>query len=342
MRIGLAGQAMPRTGVARDMPLSYLGGIAARSERYMRDHWAAAKGFLEPAALLDSARREEADHVTLQREAGLDLLAPALTRWEDLLRPLLHDAPGAAGTGAAVGQLTRYFETNTFFRQPLLDGPIATPVPAQWFSAFRLPPGKPWVLTLPSPYDFAVRAKDERKGSTVASLAEEVGAALRPVVDAAVKQGAKVVRFQDPSMAYRRGPKPDVDAFAAGLAAAARGHEAISTLHVTNGDPFSVPQALQANPLGGLSIEDPGRAPPKRLALPNKTKLTVAVIRGEDSIVEDPREAAAAAVALADRLGLDLHGVTNGWDLDHVPHAIAVRKVKALGLTCKALQEAVA
>lgn len=318
------------------MPKAYLGGIAARSERYMRDHWAAAKGFLPADRLLASARQEEADHVALQREAGLDLLAPALVRWEDLLRPLLRD-----GSGATVGQVFRYFETNTFFRQPLVTGPLATPAPEQWFEAFALPAGQPWILTLPSPYDFAVRAKVER-GASVGELAVEAGQALRVVADAAVAKGAALLRFHDPSVAYGRAPKPDVDAFAEGLAAAAKGHEAIATLHVTNGDPFAVPAALEANPLGGLSIEDPGRAPPKGLRLPSKVRLTAAVVRGEESLVEDPRQAAEAAAGLAQRLGVGLFGVTNGWDLDHVPHAIAVRKAKALAATRSALAEVLA
>jgi methionine synthase II (cobalamin-independent) len=308
------------------MPIAYLGGIAARSERYMRDHWGAAKGFVPPAALLESACREEADHVALQQAAGLDLLAPALVRWEDLLRPLLRE-----GSGATVGQVFRYFETNTFFRQPHVTGSLALPVPAEWFEAFRLPPGKPWVLTLPSPWDVAVRSRDERAGSKPAQLAREVGAVLRPVVDAAVRQGAALIRFHDPSIAYGRAAQRDAAAFAEGLATAARGHEAISTLHLTNGDAFAHPEVLQANPLGGLSIEDPGRAPPSGLRLPNKTRLTAAVLRGEQSLIEDPREAAQAAQALAGRLGLPLYGITNGWDLDHVPHAIAARKVQALG-----------
>lgn len=319
------------------MPIAYLGGIAARSERYMRDHWSAAKGFTTPAQLLDSARKEEADHAALQAGAGLDLVAPALTRWEDLLRPLLRE-----GSGATAGQLTRYFETNTFFRQPTLEGAVPPPTPASWFEGFRIPAGKPWVLTLPSPYDFAVRAKDLRKGSTIATLTNEVARALQAIVQAAVKQGAGLLRFHDPSIAYARSPPRDVDAFAEGLALAAKGHEALSTVHITNGDPFSAPEALEANPLGGLSIEDPGREAPTGLALPGGTRLSVAVIRGEDSLVEDPGEAAQAARSLADRLGLELFGVTNGWDLDHVPHAIAARKVQALGQTRKILSEVLA
>jgi methionine synthase II (cobalamin-independent) len=327
---------MPGPTVGRSVPIAHLGGIAARSERYMRDHWSSAKGFVAADVLKASARREEADWVAVQQQAGLDVLAPALVRWEDLLRPLLRE-----GTGAAPGQLNRYFETNTFFRQPLVTGALPTADPAHWFEAFAIPAGKPWCLTLPSPWDFAVRAKAERK-ATVAELARAAGDALRPVVKAAVQKGATVIRFHDPSIVYPRAARRDAAAFAEALAVAAHSHEAIATLHLTNGDPFAHPEVLQANPLGGLSIEDPGRAPPANVRLSGKTRLTVAAVRGEESLVEDPKAAAEGASALAGRLGLGLHGVTNGWDLDHVPHGIAVRKVQALAETKRALEEVLA
>lgn len=323
--------------VGAAMTVAYLGGIAARSERYMRDHWAHAKGFLPDDALRACAAREEAGHVAAQQAAGLDLLAPALVRWEDLLRPLTRD-----GSGVTAGQLFRYFETNTFYRQPLVTGAFAPADPAAAFDGFAIPKGAGWVLTLPSPWDLACRAKYERPGATTRQLALEAGAALRPLVAAAFRQGARLVRFHDPSIAYRRAARRDVDAFADGLAAAAKGHEADCTLHLTNGDPFEVPDALLANPLGGLSIEDPGRAPPNGLRLPSRCKLSLALVRGEDSIVEEPGTLAERAQQLAGALGLEPWGLTNGWDLDHVPHAIALRKVAALGQARLLLQEVAA
>lgn len=317
------------------MTVAYLGGIAARSERFMRDHWARAKGFTDDAALLASARVEEAAHVAAQQEAGLDLVSPALTRWEDLLRPLCD------GKGVDVGALTRYFETNTFYRQPTVTkGRIASP--QGWDAAFQLPNGTPWVLTLPSPWDAAVRSRDDRGPGKPATLALEVAEALRPVVDDAVKKGAQLIRFHDPSILYRRAALRDVPAFAEALRIAARGNERLCTLHLTNGDPYAFPEVLQGNPLGGLSIEDAGRTPPSGLRLPNGTRLSLALVRGEDSIVEDPAALAARAQEIAGALGLDPWGITNGWDLDHVPHAIAQRKVAALGKARLLLKEVTA
>lgn len=315
------------------MTHAYVGGIAARSERYMRDHWARAKNFIDGATLQQSARQEEDAFASAQREAGLDLLAPALVHWEDLLRPFQQ-----TGSGITTGQLVRYFETNTFFRQPVIEGPVHFD-PQTILGSVSVPAHAPWVLTLPSPWDFAVRSKNLGPDATTRQVALALGQALRPVVEAARRAGAAVIRFHDPSIAYRRAGQRDVDACIEALAQAGRGHEAACTLHITNGDPFDIPDVLTNNPLGGVSLEDPGRPPPKGLALANGTRLSIAGLRGEDSLVEDAQALATRAKDLAQRLGLPLWGITNGWDLDHVPHAIAQRKLAVLGSARVALQE---
>lgn len=314
---------------------AYLGGIAARSQTYMRAHWDHAKGLLDDAALQDLRTREEADHATAQQDAGLDLTAPALVAWEDLLRPL---ATGLGGVEAEA--LSRYFETNTFYRRLHVTGEVLPPAdPAVFLKGSPIPAG-PWVLSLPSPHDAARRSRDEQYGD-IEALSLAYGEALHPVVQAAVRSGAALVRFHDPSALYPGTPL-DLDALVVGLRAAARGAEETCTLHLTNGDPYDRPEVLAENPLGGLSIEDPGRAPPDDLSLPPGTRLSVAVIHGEQSLVEDPRRARDRAAAVAEALGLPLWGITNGWDLDHVPHAIARQKIAVLGHMRTLLAEVVA
>ena len=310
--------------LAPGMAIAYTGGIHARSERYMRDHWAHAKGFLGDDALAASALREEREHAEAQQAAGLHLLSPALVRWEDLLRVLCVD-----GSGVQAGPLRRTFETNTFHRQPVVTGPFPR-LGAGLFASFALPPGAPWVLSLPSPWDFACRAQDPAR-------AGEAAEALRPIVDAAFAHGARLVRFQEPSVPYARSPRPDADAIADALRTAAGPHAARCTLHLTNGDPWRHPEVPAANPLGGLSVE---AAPERAPGLPNGTRLTVAAVRGEESLVETPEEVAARAQEVAERLGLGLWGITNGWDLDHVPHSIARRKAAALGAAARLVEVA--
>jgi methionine synthase II (cobalamin-independent) len=324
---------LPAAPSASRMAIAYAGGIHARSERYMRDHWAHAKGLLDRNALEASALREEREQAEAQQEAGLGLLAPALVRWEDLLRILCVE-----GSGVEAGPLRRTFETNTFHRQPVVSG-LFPGLRGRLLGGFAIPAGRPWVLTLPSPWDFACRAQDAA-GLGLAGLARAAGEALRPVVEEAVGLGAALVRFQDPSLAYPRSPRPDPDAVAASLRAAAGAHAGLCTLHLTNGDPWRHPEALAANPLGGLAVEQgpEGRAPP----LPERTRLSVAAVRGEESLVEAPEEVARQASEVARACGLPLWGITHGWDLDHVPHAIARRKLSVLAQAARLAAEVTA
>lgn len=326
---------MPLPGCIDVVVHAYVGGIGARSESYMRRHWDHAKAFVGAADLETEGRREEAAYVALQDEARLDLVSPAFTRWEDVFRPLCRD-----GSGVTTGTLTRYFETNTFYRQPHVTGDLVTPDADAWFGAFQIPKGRPWVLTLPSPWDFALRSRNDSRRS-LAELTHHVGETLHVVVAAAFTRGAKLVRFHDPSIVYRRSATHDVDAFAEGLAAAARGHEKDCTLHLTNGDPFADVAVVEANPLSGLSIEDSGHKP-RGFTLPNGTRLSAAVVQGEESLVESPQEIARRAHELADSLGVGLRAITNGWDLDHVPHAIAEKKIRALGQAKDVIAEVIA
>jgi methionine synthase II (cobalamin-independent) len=304
---------------------AFIGGIAARSERYMRTHWDHAKGLADDKALEAARRDAESAFIRAQQEAGLTLVAPALVSWEDLFRPFV-----SAWGGITAGALTRYFETNTFYRQPHVTGELrGTPAAAGFLTVFQIPPKTPWVLTLPSPWDFALRSQDDHYGDT-AALAHACAVLLAPVVDAAVQAGAAVIRFHDPSAVYPGSPAPDPEDYSRILEAAAGAHREKAVLHLTNGDPFARLDVIEANPFAGLSIEDPGRAPPRPLETRRGTRLTAAVVRGEESLLEDPRTAAAAAARLAEATGLPLVGVTNGWDLDHVPHTIQLAKLEKL------------
>ena len=60
--------------------------------------------------------RREADmrsFLDAQREARLDYLSDGLLNWQDIFRPF-----GEAARGLATGPLTRFLNTNTFFRAP--------------------------------------------------------------------------------------------------------------------------------------------------------------------------------------------------------------------------------
>lgn len=78
----------------------------------------AAYGQLERGEIDEMAFRAVQDDLVRellgeQAEAGLELLTDAQVRWDDPLSPLTHGLGGLEATG-----LLRWFDTNTYFRQP--------------------------------------------------------------------------------------------------------------------------------------------------------------------------------------------------------------------------------
>ena len=90
------------------------------------------RGRTTPEAVEEQVERDQAALVRAQEEAGLDLLADGMLRWQDLFRPLLE-----ASEGLDPGALTRFLDTNTFYRapsataaEPSLGQPLDERVPA--------------------------------------------------------------------------------------------------------------------------------------------------------------------------------------------------------------------
>src|ERR671931_2822078 len=100
-------------------------------------------------ALVQATRdvdRDLAELVSAQQAAGVDLLADGMLRWQDHFRPLLE-----AADGLETGALTRFLDTNTFYRAP--KATTATPklsTPPDERYVAPLPGAR--LVTLPSPY----------------------------------------------------------------------------------------------------------------------------------------------------------------------------------------------
>lgn len=289
------------------MTRAYVAGLAPRSPTYMRHHWDHAKGFLDDQGLAAARQEEETQWQQAQQDAGLDLVSPAYVATEDALRPLT-ELPGASE-----GALTRTFETNTFHRQPIIDA-VPEDGLRPWVDSVRLE--TPWVLSLPSPYDALQRSDVEDEASVVACLADAVSYALA--------SGAGLVRLQEPSAAYRP-EETDLDAFTAWLEAVVGGHGKHCVVHFSQGDVLSRPELLKAVPCA-VGFQVPTAADDLDL---HGIRLHAGVIHGDSSLVE-ATSVGADAVSFCDATGATLEAITNGWDLEHVPHETGLRKLHAL------------
>ena len=88
-------------------------GIYPRSEALVQATRDLDRGRTTQEAVDEQVERDFAELVAAQQAAGVDLLTDGMLRWQDHFRPLLEGADGLE-----TGALTRFLDTNTFYRAP--------------------------------------------------------------------------------------------------------------------------------------------------------------------------------------------------------------------------------
>lgn len=283
-------------------------GIYPRSEALVQATRDRDRGRTTAEAVDEQLARDLEELVAVQQVAGLDLLADGMLRWQDIFRPLVELA-----VGLEPGALTRFLDTNTFYRAPEGDG-VTPRVKEPLDERYVAPLPGPRLVTLPSPYAFA-------RGTGIAprTLAEGV---LKPQLDAL---DVELVVLSEPFLA--REEHPNMDALADALAVLADGPPL--ALQLTFGNAGSLLTRLAELPLEAIGVDFYATSLDEVPEGFGKTVLA-GVVDTRTSSLEDPQELAAFAVRLRRRIAGEVALVPNG-DLQYVSEPIAREKLVRLG-----------
>jgi 5-methyltetrahydropteroyltriglutamate--homocysteine methyltransferase len=130
--------------------------------------------------------------------AGIDVINDGQIRWDDLLAPF-----ASAWSGVHRGPLERFYDNNTYFRQPTIDGPI-TSDGTTLVKAFQLAKtiaARELKAAVAGPITFATLAIDKHYRSLedrVLAVADAIAADVRGLGAA----GATLVDVEDPGLVY--------------------------------------------------------------------------------------------------------------------------------------------
>lgn len=295
----------------------YVAGIYPRSESLVQATRDLERGRTTVDVVEEERSRDRRELLAVQEAAGLDLLSDGMLDWQDLFRPLAE-----AADGLEARPLTRFLDTNTFYRallvgrEPVLRAPLAPP---------PLPPGR-WLATLPSPLALS-RATSET--ASAGTLAANV---LAPQIEAYADAGCALVVLSEPFLA--RG------ADTGELLPALRElpDRVPYCLQLPFGDAGPVLARLADAPIAAVGVDFyatsldtiPGSYP---------KEIVAGVVDARSSLLEDPREIGAFVENLLEREPAGLSLSVNG-DLQFVPEPIAREKVLRLGRARTALREA--
>jgi 5-methyltetrahydropteroyltriglutamate--homocysteine methyltransferase len=287
---------------------AYVAGIYPRSEELVRATRDLDRGRTTLAAVEKQFDRDLSELLALEGDAGLDLLSDGMLRWQDLFRPLVE-----ATEGVEAGPLTRFLDTNTFYRAPVVDGEPRLLEPLQ---APDLPDGR-WLATLPAPSAFAHAAHGDVSPQMVAANV------LAPQVEAYAGAGCALVVLSDPSL---------TETGAVGEASSALKElpEAVPyVLQLPFGDAGPLLEALADAPVAGVAVDFYATSLD---AVPSgyPKEIVAGVVDVRSSTLEDPSELAAFAEQLLQRKPAGLSLSPNG-DLQFVSEPIAREKLGRLG-----------
>ncbi len=304
-----------------------LTGAFPRSEALVEATRDLDRGRTTPEAVQELFLRTEEEVGRLEERLGLQPRTGGYLRWPDLFRPFAE-----TWEGFTVGPLTRWFETNQFFRQPILHAPPARApgALASWLPPTGGPGSPARKAILPGPYTFS-GLLDNRSGETAEALTHRLGRLLGEEVQELRSAGSSTFQFQEPLLVYHPPEGARAEAVVAAyraIGAAADG--ATTAVWTFFGDAFPAWPLLTRLPVSlvgvDLSETDALKLPPG----PERRGLGLGVIDPRTSLVEDPAEVVRLARSIRERHRPTTVWIGSGAPLDLLPWEPAIRKLHGL------------
>lgn len=139
-----------------------------------------------------------------QVRAGLDIVTDGQVRWYD---PISHIARGLGG--CEINGLLRFFDTNFYFRQPVIKGKLVRrePVLKREFAFAKGVSKKPVKPVLTGPYTIA-KLSINRHGGSFQSLVDEFAEVIAHEVRELARAGAKLIQVDEPAILKNPGDFP--------------------------------------------------------------------------------------------------------------------------------------
>jgi 5-methyltetrahydropteroyltriglutamate--homocysteine methyltransferase len=294
------------------------------------------RGRTSPESVEELYGAAEKDVVQLEERLGFDTVSAGYLRTADLFRPIAE-----TWDGFQVGPLSRWLETNTFYRQPILNAPpgrapgaIAGRLPP----ALRADPGRARVI-LPGPYTLT-GLLDNRSGEADHALVHRLGRLLGEEVAELQHAGFRTFQFTDPLLVVRPPEGPRAEAVIAGYTAIAAatdgGTSIVWTYGADAGPALPVLDRLPVSVVGiDLAETDVEHLPERR----GGAGLGLGVVDSRTTLAEDPTEVARLVRRAHARRRPTSVWLGPGGPLDLLPWEPATRKLHVLPAARQALSD---
>ncbi len=284
------------------------------------------------AAELNRAERDVVRAVLReQNEAGIDVVTDGQITWYDSQSHIARRLACVEVTG-----LVRYFDTNTYYRQPLVNGAVAWKDPIlvdEWRFA-QANSEAPVKAVLTGPLTLASLAVDKHYGNKKA-FTLDLAAALAEETAALARAGAKHIQVDEPALALH--PADLSLAIEALDRIRSRKGAASLTLFTYFGDVGRIYKDLLAAPadLIGFDLVQGAATWSAIVKHGSDTPLVLGVVDARNTKKEDPAEVAKKVLALKGKVDLRASYLSPSNGLEFLPRDRAREKLRVLVAAAK-------
>ena len=273
---------------------------------------------------LEEVFRENTRRVLKEQETlGIELLTDGQLRWDDLVTPFASQIEGFQING-----LTRFFNNNVYYRQPIVVGALRSrgPITTEQFQFAKQKTPKELKAVLPGPFTFAALSedrfyRDERK--LVLTLAE----ILNQEAQALEKAGATFIQFDEPALVFQ---KEKVSLVLEGFARARKGLRAKVALYTYFGDVGEILDEVLGAPADVIGLDFVSTDGNLKVAKqkPLKVGLGIGCVDARNTKLEERRTLQDLFKKLQ-RLSPELY-VSPNAGLEFLPYSSVAKKLKGM------------
>ncbi len=268
-----------------------------------------------------------------QAAAGIDVVTDGQVAWYDSQSHL-----AGAFEGMTIGGLVRYFDTNTYYRQPTVTGPVRwkAPVLLEDWQFAQDASRAPVKAVLTGPVTLASLALDRHYGKK-RTLAADFALALAEEVAILRSAGAQYIQVDEPILT--RNPE-DLSLVAETLEVlAARKGPAELTLATCFGDVARIYRDLLELPADAIGLDlVQGSKTWSQVAKHGSEKpLVLGVVDARNTKLEEPAEVAARVRERAASIDLGRSYLAPSNGLEFLPRDAARRKLRIVSQAAEAL-----
>jgi methionine synthase II (cobalamin-independent) len=233
----------------------------------------------------------------------------------------------------------RWFDTNTFYRQPVIEGPLefASAKGHGFHMLFLEGADEPAIFqpTFLSPYAFA-RLSGRAEGMSQGEALKYVGGLYRGLLDDAAEQGVTHVLFHEPYAPYHQVDKKEraeLKHTVGTLAEEFKEERGLQTgIYFSSGDGAEFVRDFAADDRLAAVGCDLTRTSAAELTVFTKgQRLLAGLVDGANTLAQDDGEIAEVLETAAEATGAPEVSLTHTVDLKYVPRAFALDKIKQIG-----------